>query len=159
MVPVRQTGGGRGAGWVWGQFAVMGAVIALGFVPPRWPDGAHVALTVIGVALAGAGGGIAVWSSRLLGRGFTPYPKPLPVGELVEAGPYRIVRHPVYAGGLLFFVGYSLYASAPALAATCGLGVIWALKARVEERFLRERYPEYRGYAAQVKSRLVPFIY
>ena len=144
---------------MWGQFAVMGAVIALGFVPPRWPQDVHAVLSAAGAVLAVSGGGIAVWSSRLLGRGFTPYPKPLPASELVGAGPYRVVRHPVYAGGLLFFVGYSLYASAPALAATGGLGVVWALKVRVEERFLRERYPEYRGYAAQVKSRLVPFIY
>ena len=144
---------------MWGQFAVIGVVVGLGLVPPHWPVGAHGVLTVIGVALAAAGGGIAVWSSRLLGRGFTPYPTPLPVGKLVEAGPYRVVRHPVYAGGLLFFVGYSLYASAPALAATCVLGVVWALKARVEERFLRQRYTAYEGYAERVRFRLVPFVY
>ena len=100
MVPVRQTGGGRGAGWVWGQFAVLGVVIGLGFVPPHWPHAAHGALSAVGGVLAVVGGVVAVWSSRLLGRGFTPYPKPLPAGELVEAGPYRVVRHPVYGGGL-----------------------------------------------------------
>ena len=113
----------------------------------------------MGAILAAAGGGVAVWSSRLLGRGFTPYPKPLAIGELVDAGPYRVVRHPIYAGGLLFFLGYSLYASVPALVATGALGVVWALKARVEERHLRERYAGYETYASRVRFRLVPFVY
>jgi protein-S-isoprenylcysteine O-methyltransferase Ste14 len=144
---------------VWGQFAVMGAAIGVGFVPPHWPAGAHAALSVIGAVLAATGGGIAVWASRLLGRGFTPYPKPLSTGELVEAGPFRVVRHPVYAGGLLFFLGYSVYASAPALVATGILAVVWALKARVEERHLRERYAGYAEYASRVRFRLMPFVY
>ena len=144
---------------MWGQFAVMGAVVGLGFVPPHWPAGADGARSAVGAALAVAGGGIAVWASRLLGRAFTPYPKPLPVGELMEAGPYRVVRHPVYAGGLLFFLGYSVYAGAPALAATGVLAVVWALKSRVEERHLRESYPGYDAYATRVRFRLVPFIY
>lgn len=151
--------GRRGAGWVWAQFAVMAVVVGLGFVPPRWPDGVHGALSAVGAALAVTGAGIAVWASRLLGRGFTAFPKPLEAGELVRSGPYRVVRHPVYSGGLLFFVGYSLYASVPALAATAVLGVVWALKARVEERFLRERYSGYADYAAGVAARLVPFVY
>ena len=149
----------RGAGWVWGQFAVMGVLVGLGFVPPHWPQGAHGTLSGVGAILAATGGGIAVWSSRLLGRGFTPYPKPLATGELVEAGPYRVVRHPVYAGGLLFFLGYSLYASVPALVATGALGVVWALKARVEEQYLRERFPGYEEYAKRVRFRLVPIVY
>ena len=144
---------------MWGQFAVMGVVLALGFGPPHWPHGAHAALSAVGVTLAVAGGGIAVWSSRLLGRGFTPYPKPLPAGKLIGAGPYRVVRHPVYAGGLLFFIGYSLYASVPALVATGALTGVWARKARVEERYLRERFPEYEQYAERVRFRLVPFVY
>lgn len=159
MTDAKRERAGRGAGWVWGQFAVMGVVAGLGFVPPHWPHGAHGVLSAAGAVLAVAGGGIAVWSSRLLGRGFTPYPKPLPAGELVDAGPYRVVRHPIYAGGLLFFLGYSLYASVPALAATGALGVVWALKARVEERYLRERFREYEEYAGRVRFRLAPFVY
>ena len=149
----------RGAGWVWGQFAVIGAVIGLGFVPPDWPDGAAGALSAIGAVLAVTGGVVAVWACRLLGRGFTPYPKPLPGGELRETGPFRVVRHPVYAAGLLFFTGYSVYAGALALVATGALAVLWALKARVEERYLRERYPGYSEYASRVRFRLVPFVY
>jgi protein-S-isoprenylcysteine O-methyltransferase Ste14 len=137
----------------------MGAVLGLGFVPPHWPATAHTALSAAGAVVAVLGGGIAVWASRLLGGGFTPYPRPLATGQLVQRGPYRVVRHPVYSGALLFFVGFSLYASAPALVATGLLAVVWALKARVEEGFLREHYPPYERYAARVRWRLVPFLY
>lgn len=149
----------RGGGWVWLQFAVMAVVVGAGFVPPHWPGAARGTLSAVGAALAVAGGAVAVWASRLLGRGFTPYPRPLDSGELVERGPYRLVRHPIYSAGLVFLLGYSLYASVPALVATVALAVVWAFKARVEERLLRDRYPAYAAYARRVRFRLVPFVY
>ena len=150
---------GRGAGWVYLQFAVMAVLFAAGLLPPDWPHGTQRALTVIGLALVVGGGAIVAWSSRLLGRGFTPYPRPSASGELVDRGPYRAVRHPVYSGALVLFVGYSLCTGVLALVVTAGLGVVWALKARVEERFLQERYAAYAGYARRVRYRLVPFLY
>jgi protein-S-isoprenylcysteine O-methyltransferase Ste14 len=150
---------GRGAAWVWLQFAVMAVVVAVGFLPPAWPDGAQGAFAAVGAALVVTGGAIAVWSGRLLGRGFTPYPRPLASGELVDRGPYGVVRHPVYSAGLMIFIGYSLYAGVLALVVTAVLGVVWALKARVEEGFLRDRYEGYEEYARRVHCRLVPFLY
>jgi protein-S-isoprenylcysteine O-methyltransferase Ste14 len=150
---------GRGAGWVWLQFALMAVLFGAGFLPPDWPPGAKRALALIGLALFLAGCAIVVWSARLLGRGFTPYPRPSARGELVERGPYRVVRHPIYAGALVLFVGYSLCTGVLALVVTAGLGVVWALKAGVEERLLRQRYAAYAGYARRVRFRLVPFLY
>ena len=137
----------------------MAVLVGAGFVPPEWPSGAQRILSTVGIVLAVVGGAIAVWSSRLLGRGFTPYPRPLASGELVDRGPYRIVRHPIYSAGLLFFAGYALYAGLLALIVTVALGVVWALKARVEEGFLRERYPGYVAYTSRVRFRLVPGVY
>lgn len=151
--------GGRGGGWVWLQFTVLAALLGAGFLPPDWPHGAQRILSVVGLVLVVLGGGIGVWASRLLGRGFTPYPRPLARGELIERGPYGIVRHPVYAAGLVFSTGYSLYAGVLALVVTVVLGVVWALKVRVEEGFLRERYAGYAAYAGRVRFRLIPFIY
>ena len=151
--------GERGGGWVWLQFAVMAALVGFGFLPPEWPDGAQRILSVVGFVLVVVGAGIAVWASRLLGRGFTPYPRPLASCELIDHGPYRIVRHPVYSAGLVVFTGYSLYTGVLALVATGVLGVVWALKARVEERLLRERYAGYSDYASDVRFRLIPFLY
>jgi protein-S-isoprenylcysteine O-methyltransferase Ste14 len=150
---------GRGGGWVWLQFAVMAAVLGAVFIPPEWPHGAQRLLSTVGLVVAVLGGGIGVWASRLLGPGFTPYPRPLARGELIDRGPYGIVRHPVYSAGLVFFTGYSLYAGVLALALTVVLGVVWGLKAHVEEGFLRERYAGYAAYAGRVRFRLIPFVY
>jgi protein-S-isoprenylcysteine O-methyltransferase Ste14 len=149
---------GRGTGWVVAQFALMAAIMAAGFVPPDWPEESHRALSVVGAALAIAGGVLAVWGSRALGRSFTPFPKPVEAG-LVTSGPFKVVRNPVYAGGIMLFAGYSLYASVPALALTVVLAVLWAGKARVEERMLTAAYQEYPAYKEHVRWRLIPFVF
>ena len=78
-------------------------------------------LTAIGAVLAVAGIAFAVWAARSLGTSLTPFPKPLGTG-LVTSGPFAIVRHPIYTGGLAFFAGYALFASVPALVLTAVLG-------------------------------------
>jgi protein-S-isoprenylcysteine O-methyltransferase Ste14 len=96
--------------------------------------------------LSALGAALVAWSVRELGSSITPFPKPLPRGKLVETGPYRLLRHPVYVGGFLFFAGLSLAFSAWALLLTAGLGAFWVAKARLEERLLLERFPEYAEY-------------
>jgi protein-S-isoprenylcysteine O-methyltransferase Ste14 len=157
-MPVPVASAGRGRGWVVAQFALMAAIMAAGFLPPHWPEEAHHTLSVVGAVLAIAGGAFAVWASRTLGRSFTPFPKPVEAG-LVTSGPFAVVRHPVYAGGLVLFAGYSLFASVPALALTVVLAVLWAGKLRVEERLLAAAYSEYPGYRERVRRRLIPFVY
>jgi protein-S-isoprenylcysteine O-methyltransferase Ste14 len=70
-----------------------------------------------------------------------------------------VVRHPIYAAGALFLAGFSLAFSPAALALTAVLLVIWALKARVEERFLVREVEGYGAYAERVRYRLVPLVY
>jgi protein-S-isoprenylcysteine O-methyltransferase Ste14 len=69
------------------------------------------------------------------------------------------VRHPFYLGALLVLLGWSLVFSPWALVATGALGLVWALKATVEERFLLARYPAYAEYCERTRFRLVPFVY
>ena len=147
----------RGLGWVVTQFVLIAAVILAGFVPPDWPDSVQPVLSVVGTALAVAGGGLAVWAARTLGRSLTPFPKPVPHG-LATTGPFAIVRHPIYTGGIAFFVGYSLWATIPALVLAIGLALLWAGKVRVEEGHLRETYVGYADYAGRVRWRIVPFV-
>lgn len=151
--------GSRGEGWVAIQFVLIGTVVAAGFLPPRWPEGAQGVLGAAGAALAVAGGLFAVWAARTLGRSLTPFPRPSERGELVERGPYRLVRHPIYGAGILFLAGYSLFASVPALAVTAALAGVWALKARVEERLLAARYPAYGAYWARTPRRFLPYVW
>ena len=147
--------GGRGTGWVVAQFVLIAAILVAGLFPPHWPDGAEPVLRPLSALLAFAGAGLAVAASRSLGRALTPYPEPRG-GELVERGPYRFVRHPIYAGGLLFCVGFSLFASVPALALTGVLAVVWWLKSSAEERRLEQQYPGYADYRRRVPHRFVP---
>ena len=77
--------------------------------------------------------------------------------RVVSSGPYAFVRHPMYSGIMLFFVGVPLLlgswwgvAIAPVFA------VLFAIRARIEERALVEGLPDYADYAARVRYRLVP---
>jgi protein-S-isoprenylcysteine O-methyltransferase Ste14 len=132
----------------------MAAIFALGAVPPRWPD----ALRLLGILVALAGAAGFVWAGRTLGSSLTPYPRPKQDGVLVEDGPYRLVRHPIYAAGMLFFLGYGLLSSVPATIATAALALLWHLKAGVEERHLAERFPDYAEYRRRVRRRLIPYL-
>jgi protein-S-isoprenylcysteine O-methyltransferase Ste14 len=94
-----------------------------------------------------------------LGAGFCPrIPAVLP--QLIQAGPYRFSRHPIYSGFLLAFVGMALCIGE--LRAFMGLALLWfsyEIKTRAEERFMAEQFgPAYAQYAARVRK-LAPFVY
>ena len=103
-------------------------------------------MTVLGVIPAALGLVLAVWAGRSLGRSMTALPVPKDEGRLVQEGPYRYLRHPIYVGAVLFFGGLSLVFSVYGLLLTAVLALFWVAKARKEERHLLERFPEYAGY-------------
>jgi protein-S-isoprenylcysteine O-methyltransferase Ste14 len=80
--------------------------------------------------------------------------------KVISSGPYAIVRHPMYAGGLLLFIGTPLalgsYWGLLAFAATLP-ALIWRLLD--EEKFLSRNLPGYVEYKASVQYRLIPFIW
>ena len=148
--------GARGGGWVALQFVLMAAIV--GVVLAR-PDSDSAWRSVVGAALFLSGVGVVVLAARALGSGLTPFPRPSLDGRLVERGPSSAVRHPVYSGGVLVFSGIALARSPWALVGVAVLAVVWALKARVEERFLVEAYPGYADYCTRTRFRLAPFVY
>lgn len=151
--------GRRGGGWVVIQFALIAVVVLAGVTGPGWPGAASGLRVAAGIALVVAGAAVGVLSARALGASLTPFPLPTRGATFVAHGPYRVVRHPIYSGGLLFLAGVSLLLSPWALVVTAALGVLWALKARVEERFLLTHYPRYADYCRRTRFRLVPFVY
>ena len=77
--------------------------------------------------------------------------------RVVSSGPYAFVRHPMYSGVMLFFVGVPLLlGSWWGLAIAPLFAVLFAVRARIEERALVEGLPDYADYAARVRYRLVP---
>lgn len=151
--------GARGGGWVVLQSLLLAGIVAAAVGGPRWPEGVARVLVLAGGLVALAGAVVVVRSSRALGRGLTPFPRPPADGALVTDGPYRRVRHPLYTGVILFAAGIGVAFSPLALALAGVLAVLFGLKARVEERFLREAYPDYDAYASRTRYRLVPFVY
>jgi protein-S-isoprenylcysteine O-methyltransferase Ste14 len=131
----------RGERWVAVQLALFVLIVATWFVGPRG--------SALGFVPAAIGFVLAAWGMRTLGRSLTPMPVPKADGELVQSGPYRFLRHPLYVGGTLFFAGLSLVFSLYGLVLSAVLGLFWILKARYEERVLRERFPEYAEYQAR----------
>lgn len=141
------------------QFVLLAAVLAAALLGPGWPDSASGPLAALGVVLAAAGGLLALMSARALGSALTPFPRPPAGAQVVERGPYRVVRHPIYAAGVLFCLGVSLVSSPLAFVPTALLLVLWAMKASVEERFLLGSVPGYAGYRERTRYRLVPFVF
>jgi protein-S-isoprenylcysteine O-methyltransferase Ste14 len=137
----------------------MPAVIAVGLLASGWPAGVAGVFKVVGAVLAFAGGAVLLFAARALGSNLTPFPRPVERGEVTSTGPYAVVRHPIYSGGVLFFVGFGLAFSPWALGPALLLAVVWGLKAVVEERFLRTRYPGYAEYTARTRYRLFPYVY
>jgi protein-S-isoprenylcysteine O-methyltransferase Ste14 len=135
------------------------AVIALAWLlPPAWPDAVIGPFRVAGLVLAGAGALLLVWASHALGNALTPFPQPRAGAALVDRGPYRLARHPIYGAGLLFFAGVSLARSIPSLVLTVGLAVLWWRKSLAEERRLEIAYPDYPEYRARTPRRFVPYL-
>ena len=94
-----------------------------------------------------------------LGRNLTPFPKPSATTQLVQHGIYALIRHPLYTSVFCAAVGSSLiFQSWPALAVSLVLGVFFDAKARHEERWLRQKFPDYAGYERRVR-RFIPWIY
>ena len=79
--------------------------------------------------------------------------------ELIERGPYRYVRHPIYSGFILMAVGgVLLWGTMTGLVVLCALPVVLWLKLSQEERLLTRHFPDaYPRYKARVKA-LVPFV-
>lgn len=79
-------------------------------------------------------------------------------GGLVTTGPYRYVRHPIYAAVLLFvWVGVLTHISTLALSLAVLVSAATAVRISAEERLIVRRYPEYAAYAARTK-RLIPLV-
>lgn len=141
--------------WVSAQMALIVAWAYLLFATGEWPPAWDTA--VPGAALALAGGAVAVWAVAALGWAVSPLPEPRPGTRLVDTGPFRWVRHPIYAGLVLGMLGVSVFVgSAQAAAGAAALGVLLWFKARYEESRLRLAVTGYVAYQRRVRGRLIP---
>ncbi len=154
--------GARGEWYV----VVQVALIVLVLVGPRTLFGVPGrpfpfprACSVAGVVLMALGIGLLLASLVRLRHGLTPLPYPREGSMLIQTGPYGLVRHPMYAGGFVFALGWALVVHGWfTLVYAAILLVFIDVKTRLEERWLMEKFPEYGAYKRRV-PKLVPFVY
>lgn len=115
----------------------------------------HGPLT-IGLQIAGLL--LMIWARVTFGLRSFHYAANPTAGGLVTTGPYRFVRHPIYAAVLLVVwtgvaANWSLQAAGLGLVVT----LMTALRMMFEEALVVERYPEYADYARRTR-RVIPFV-
>lgn len=126
---------------------------------PPWGFPFPQAGQVVGAVLMIGGGSFLLAGIVRLGRSLTPLPYPKVGAKLVQTGPFALVRHPLYSGGLLFAIGWALFVRGwLTLGYAALLFVLLDVKSRQEERWLSEKYPEYPAYQRRVRK-LIPFLY
>jgi protein-S-isoprenylcysteine O-methyltransferase Ste14 len=128
-----------------------------------WPFQRFVTRSVtlfwVGTALTAAGLGFSAWARVHLGRNWSATVTVKQDHELISTGPYAIVRHPIYTGVLLGFIGTALAIGQwrGVLAVVIVFVAFWR-KLRLEERWMSETFGEqYRLYRARTKA-LIPFL-
>jgi protein-S-isoprenylcysteine O-methyltransferase Ste14 len=133
---------------------LVGAVVLEGLTG-RFPF--HSGAAAAGIVLAGCALVLHGWARRTLGPMWSGVVQVRAQHALVERGPYRLVRHPIYLAGLLLAAGTFLaHPSLTTASLGAGFSVGVLLKARLEERALRSALGgDYERYAARVPA-LVP---
>lgn len=120
-----------------------------------WHDGSRYD---IGLVMAAAGLAFSVWARVTLGRNWSAAVTVKEQHQLIVEGPYRFVRHPIYTGVLLAFLGTALAQNEwrSALAFVLVWLSLWR-KWRLEERFMRETFGDaYVKYRASTPA-VVPY--
>jgi len=126
-----------------------------------WPPALPAWQQVAGGLAVALGYGLAVWAMSVnpffsavariqTDRGHT----------VIAAGPYRVVRHPAYAGGLLSALTLPLMLDATwALLPGLAMAAALILRTHLEDTALQAGLPGYREYARSIRSRLIPGVW
>ena len=153
----------------WDKYLVVGLVLAwLATFPVAALDDERFQwlpvswwVVALGYALLLAGMGILTWAEAV-NKFFEPTVRiQADRGQhVIDTGPYAIVRHPGYVGGILFFTGTalclgSLWALIPAGVAL----LVLILRTKWEDEMLQVKLSGYQEYAQRVRYRLIPGVW
>lgn len=154
--------GQRGEIYVVIQMVLIALIFFIPLLGPQfisWPEPLDVIGSGVGIILILIGGSITLSGLITLGRNVTAVPYPKEDASMVDGGAYRIVRHPIYCGIIFGSLGWALLLnSLIALLFVVFLFILFDLKSRPEEKWLREKYPEYADYQERVRK-LIPYLY
>ena len=131
--------------WVW--LGAGAATFAPFLIPLLGSKGAGASVAAAGSALVVLGIGLSTWSLLSLRTNISVVPQ---ARALATTGPYRWFRHPLYVFEYIAALGLVLLSGGgPAWLVLLVLGVLQVLRARWEEKLLREELPGYAAYAAR----------
>jgi protein-S-isoprenylcysteine O-methyltransferase Ste14 len=133
--------------------------LQLGILQHRFvPDNDEI--RAVGLLLTMAGLGIAVWARVHLGQFWSARVTLKEGHELIQSGPYSLVRHPIYSGILIAVFGTALFIGE--WRALLGVFLIWlghTQKARREEKLLSEQFGEVFARYRQRTGALLPRLF
>jgi protein-S-isoprenylcysteine O-methyltransferase Ste14 len=123
-------------------------------------SGQVVSRTPVALSVQVAGVILALWAITTLRIGhFNVTPTVVPGSPLVRRGPYRYIRHPMYAAQLIFFLPPILERLAPfQIVVWVALLIVLLAKLRFEEDQLAAHHPDFLAYRHST-WKLLPFIY
>jgi protein-S-isoprenylcysteine O-methyltransferase Ste14 len=123
------------------------------------PDALRDPAQLLGVALTVAGLLLTIWSRRILGVNWSGEVAIMPDHQLIERGPYALVRHPIYTGLLLAMLGSGLaWGEWRGLVAPLISFASFWWKLRQEEIWLSAHFgARYHGYKSRTRA-LIPFL-
>ena len=121
---------------------------------------ARLDLAFGGLVVVLGGLALAFWARATLGRNWSATITLKENHTLVQTGPYRSIRHPIYTAILLMFLGSAIaYGTAGALLAFPIAAVGFLIKARHEEALMQQHFPDvYPEYRLRTRM-LVPGVY
>ena len=126
--------------------------VRLGFaaaIAALWLSRPTIRSVAIGAVIACAGEGVRIWAAGHLEKG----------REVTATGPYRLTRHPLYAGSALMGLGFAIASNSIWTSAVTAAYLALTIGAAIgrEERHLTEKfgraYPEYREGRAEGSRR------
>ena len=102
---------------------------------------------------------ILVWARQTLRSNWSQTVSAKEEQELVTFGPYRYVRHPMYAGGLVACIASAIVAGGPFIFLLVLLGSLFLWRVGAEDKLMEQQFPkEYPDYRNRTKA-LIPFVW
>ncbi len=132
--------------FVWIGYARIGVL-------PDWLYFPGLALMIVGYVFT-------LWAFSILGRYFAPIARVRSDHVVIQKGPYRFIRHPMYTGQVLFFIGFgmALQSWVALLVILILTGILYTARIRSEEKLLVAKLGnEYVEYMKRTK-RIIPFL-
>ncbi len=126
----------------------------------RLPVTATPILIMLGTTLVFAGIAGTFFCRSVLGKFWTAEAVVQTDHQVIDAGPYGVVRHPIYSFAILLYAGTALtFLNGWTLLFAGGIAAAYVIKARLEDRMLGASLPGYADYSRRVKYRLLPGIW